>query len=190
MEAKKFDPKNMGLSEKQIAEHLKLYQGYVKKSQEIREKFGKADWQDVNITESEIRSLVIGETFANNGVRLHEAYFENISADKQEPSGKAKELVIEKFKGIEEFNKRITSFALSVRGWVVLAWDLESKRLRIFGTDQHDIAVWNVVPLIVLDMYEHAYFIDFGTDKKAYLEWFLDHINWNVVSERASKLNF
>ena len=184
---KEFELKNIGLSEKQINEHLKLYQGYVKKSQDIREKFGNANWEDANTTQSEIRNLILGETFANNGVRLHEAYFENIS-EEQEPKGEAKKLIIEKFRSMEEFNKRLTSFALSVRGWVIFAWDFETKRFRLFGTDQHDLAVWNVMPLIVLDVYEHAYFIDFGTDKKAYINWFLKHINWKVISSRTNKI--
>ena len=187
MEAKKFDLNGIGLSEKQINEHLKLYEGYVKKSEDIREKFGKANWEDANTTQSEIRSLILGETFANNGVRLHEAYFENIG-EESESEGKLNNLVIEKFKTIEEFKKRIIAFGLSSRGWVILAWDFENNRLRLFGTDQHDIAVWNCAPLIVLDMYEHAYFIDFGTNKKAYIEWFLTHINWKVIEERMEKI--
>ena len=187
MEAKKFDLNGIGLSEKQINEHLKLYEGYVKKSEDIREKFGKANWEDANTTQSEIRSLILGETFANNGVRLHEAYFENIG-EESESEGKLNNLVIEKFKTIEEFKKRIIAFGLSSRGWVILAWDFENNRLRLFGTDQHDIAVWNCAPLIVLDMYEHAYFIDFGTNKKAYIEWFLSHINWKVIEERMEKI--
>lgn len=222
MEAKKFDLSGIGLSEKQINEHIKLYEGYIKKSDEIREKFSKVNWEDANTTQSEVRSLILGETFANNGVMLHEAYFENLrnndisdgfrtessdsarnsfefrhaqkSSDfrhlgkESEPEGKIKELILEKFKNIEEFKKRLTAFGLSSRGWVVLAWDLENNRLRLFGTDQHDIAVWNCVLLIVLDVYEHAYFIDFETNKKSYIGWFLTHINWKVVEERVGKI--
>lgn len=187
MESKEFQLKSIGLSEEQMDEHLKLYQGYLKKSQEIKEKFVDANLEDANATQSEIRSLILGETFANNGVRLHKAYFENISEEK-EFGGKIKKLIIEKFGGLEEFKKIVISFALSIRGWVILAWDYETEELRIFGTDQHDIAVWNVVPLIVLDVYEHAYFIDFGTNKKEYVNWFLEHINWEIASDRANKI--
>lgn len=186
MENRNFSLIGIGLSERQIAEHLKLYQGYIKKSDEIREKFSKVNLEDANTTQSEVRSLILGETFANNGVRLHKAYFENLG-EGEEPKGKIKELLLKKFKSIEEFKKRLTAFALSSRGWVIIAWDIESNRLRLFGTDQHDIAVWNCVPLLVLDVYEHAYFIDFGTDKRAYIEWFFSHINWKIVEERTER---
>jgi superoxide dismutase, Fe-Mn family len=175
------------LSEKQFQEHLKLYEGYIKKSDDIREKFSKVDWNDTNATQSDVRSLVLGETFANNGVRLHEYYFENIET-KTELDGNIKQALLDKFKTIEEFKKRMIAFALSCRGWVVLAWDKENERLRLFGTDQHDIAVWNAIPLLVLDVYEHAYFIDFGTNRKAYVEKFLENVNWKVVNERFDKM--
>ena len=134
-----------------------------------------------------MRSLILGETFANNGVRLHETYFDNLSNKKYEPEGKIKKLLIEKFNSIDNFKKRLIAFALSVRGWVVLVWDSYDNKLKLFGTDQHDIAVWNCTPLLVLDMYEHAYFIDFGTDKKKYIEWFFEHIDWKVVEKRTER---
>jgi len=70
-----------------------------------------------------------------------------------------------------------------------LAWDFENNRLRLFGTDQHDIAVWNCAPLIVLDMYEHAYFIDYGVNRGSYIDAFFENLDWKKVEENFSSKN-
>jgi Fe-Mn family superoxide dismutase len=173
------------LSEKQFQEHIKLYEGYVKKSAEIGEKLKASTFEDVNATFSEVRSLRRGETFAANGIRLHELYFENLG--KSECKGKIKKAIEDKW-GFEKFKKSFIASALSVRGWVILAYDWELERLKIYATDQHDNAVWSATPLLVLDVYEHAYFMDFGTNRKAYVEAFFENIDWHVVNERLEYL--
>ncbi|MEK6969013.1 MAG: Fe-Mn family superoxide dismutase [Nanoarchaeota archaeon] len=174
------------LSEKQFREHIKLYEGYVKKSESIKNKFEEVSWEDANTTQSSVRNLLLGEIFANNGAKLHEYYFGNLG--KSRLNGEIKK-ALQDFKTMEEFEKRLIAFALSSRGWVILAWDFEMKRLRLFGTDQHDVAVWNTVPLLVLDVYEHAYFIDYGTDRKKYVEDFLTEIDWKVVNDRFKAIS-
>ena len=78
---------------------------------------------------------------------------------------------------------------MSARGWVILAYDLNDGRLHNYISDIHNQGiVLGTIPLIVLDMYEHAYFIDFGTDKKSYIDWFLSSINWEIVEERLGKI--
>lgn len=173
------------LSEKQFSEHLKLYEGYVKKSEEIGEKLKSSSFDDANATFSEVRSLRNAETFAKNGIRLHELYFGSLGKGKL--SGKIKKLIEEKW-GFEKFKKSFAASALSVRGWVILAYDLELKKINIFATDQHDIAVWNAVPLLILDVYEHAYFMDYGTNRKQYVEDFFENIDWNEVSKRFERI--
>ena len=76
MEAKSF-PAIEGLSERQVNEHLKLYQGYCKKIDEIRDKILKAE-KDGNATYSDIRELKLEEGFCINAIKLHELYFENM----------------------------------------------------------------------------------------------------------------
>jgi Fe-Mn family superoxide dismutase len=181
METKTFIEKSF-LSERQFQEHLKLYSGYVKKSEEVGEKLKNSSFDDGNATFSETRSLRLAETFSINGVKLHELYFENLG--KTEIKGKVINAIIEKWGDFEKFKKSFIASALSVRGWVILAWDNDLKKLKIYATDQHDFAVWNATPLLVLDVYEHAYFIDFGTDRKKYIDTFFENINWSVVDGR------
>lgn len=173
------------LSDWQFSEHIKLYEGYVKKANEIGEKLKLSNFEDTNATLSEVRSLRLGETFAINGVKLHELYFENLGIS--EFDGNISKEIITKW-GFEKFKKSFSASALSVRGWVILAWDNDLKRLKIYATDQHDFAVWNSVPLLVLDVYEHAYFVDFGTNRKGYIEKFFESINWEVVEKRFKKI--
>jgi Fe-Mn family superoxide dismutase len=184
MEAKEFKEKSF-LSERQFQEHLKLYNGYIKKAEEVGEKLKNSSFDDANATFSETRSLRLAETFSINGVKLHELYFDNLG--KTEKEGKVVDAIIEKWGDFERFKKSFIASALSVRGWVILAWDNDMKKLKMYATDQHDIAVWNATPLLVLDVYEHAYFIDFGTDRKKYVETFFENINWGVVNERLEK---
>jgi Fe-Mn family superoxide dismutase len=67
----------------------------------------------------------------------------------------------------------------------VLAWDTHDKTLRIYNGDTHNQGgVWGALPLLVLDVYEHAYFMDFGSDRKAYIQDFMAHIDWSVVEQR------
>lgn len=180
MELKNFK-KPTFLSEKQFSEHLKLYEGYVKKVNEIGGRLKTTNFEDANATFSEIRSLRRGETFATCGVKLHELYFENLGDSKL--NGKIAREIENKW-GFDKFKKSFTASALSVRGWVILAWDNDLKRLKIYATDSHDNAIWNAVPLLVLDVYEHAYFMDYGANRKKYVEDFLNNIDWKKINER------
>lgn len=82
-----------GISEKQLAEHYKLYEGYVKKYNELSTIIKSVDPAASNATYSEIRETNLEKVFALNAIKLHEAYFENMSADTQECSGAIKELI-------------------------------------------------------------------------------------------------
>lgn len=179
MQAKKFS--NIGLSERQAGEHFKLYEGYCKKIEEIRKKIIQ---EEGNSTYSEIRELKIEEGFALNAVKLHELYFENLG--KGNPSGKFLEIIEKDFGTLENWKKELVSCGLSARGWVVLAYDNKDSKLHNYICDMHNQGgIWDSIPILVLDMYEHAYFIDYGTDKKSYISWFLDNIKWDVIEKRA-----
>lgn len=80
---------------------------------------------------------------------------------------------------------------LILRGWAVLSFDYRDGRLHNYGLDAHNIGViTGSVPLLVLDVYEHAYFIDYGTRRAAYIEAFMENIDWEVVNRRFYEINF
>jgi len=181
-----------GLSEKQLAEHHDvLYAGYVKKTNEIRGKLASVDLVAANATYSDLRELKIEETFALNGVKLHEGYFENLGGKGGAPSGAIADLLMEHFGSFEKWAAEFMACGMAARGWTVLAWDLEERRLMNIVTDLHNQGgVWGAVPILVLDVYEHAYFLDYATAKKKYVEAFMQNIDWEAVNARLKKLSF
>src|SRR3989344_9362164 len=110
-----------GLSEKQLKEHHDvLYAGYVKKIDEIEEKLNGVDLALANATSSELRALKIEETFALNGVKLHEGYFDNMQPAGGVPMGKIAELIARDFGSFEKWLAEFKGLGLCARGWVVL----------------------------------------------------------------------
>ncbi|MDD2785489.1 MAG: superoxide dismutase [Patescibacteria group bacterium] len=182
------------ISEKTLAiHHDKLYAGYVAKKDEIADKLKTisqgGDAASANQTYSELRALKEGETFAVNGVYLHEWYFDNLGGDGK-PTGKIADDITAKFGSWENFINYFAACGMAARGWVVLAWDTHDKTLQIFNGDVHNQGgVWGAIPLLVLDVYEHAYFIDFGSDRKAYIKDFMEHVNWATVEQRYTDSN-
>lgn len=188
-----FDFKSVnGISKKQLDEHYKLYSGYVSKLNEIWNiPYIPGNYTDSNATYSKMRSLKLGETYALNGVKLHNLYFENMTGGSNIPYGPIFNAITNQFATYDDFISYLTNVGLSMRGWVVLSIDLVDNKLHIIGSDSHDTgAVWQSFPLLVMDVYEHAYFMDFGTDKKKYISTFIENINWSILNDRFQKYIF
>ena len=177
-----------GISEKTISiHHDKLYAGYVAKKNEIGDKLKVlshgGDVASANQSYSELRALKDGETFATNGVYLHEWYFEILGGNGT-PSGPLVDALVAQYGSLENFLAYFSACGMAARGWVVLAWDTHEKALRTYIGDAHNQGgVWGCMPVIVLDVYEHAYFIDYGSDRKAYIADFWKNINWEKANQ-------
>lgn len=172
-----------GISKKTLdIHHGKLYTGYVNKSNEIEDKIKKADKASANASYSEIGELKRQQSFALNGVYLHEAYFSVLGGDGK-PTGPLVEGIKKDFGSYEEWEADFKSAGLAARGWVVLVFDVNDGRLHNYSCDVHNQGgIWGAVPIIVLDVYEHAYFIDFGSDRKSYIEAFMKNLNWEAAN--------
>lgn len=178
-----------GISQKQLQEHHDvLYVGYVNKYNEIVELLEKADNKLANATYSELRELQLEKGFALNGVKLHEWYFENMTDQRQDCAGAIKELIEDKWGSIDTWADQFAAMGLASRGWVVLAWDYEAGTVDNYICDVHNQGgIWSTVPLLVLDVYEHAYFLDYATARKGYIEAFMQLIDWNIVNKRIEQ---
>lgn len=182
------------ISDKTMAIHKdKLYAGYVAKEKEVGDKLvvlRKSGNYDGNATYSELRSLKDAETFVTNAVYLHEWYFDVLGGDGD--ASKAPELskaLVEKWGSIDEAIKYMSACGMAARGWAVLAWDTKDGKLRQYNADAHaQGGVWGCLPIIVLDVYEHAYFIDFGADRKSYIEAYWRTFNWAVAEAMYLKV--
>lgn len=188
MEAKPLKYRELpGLSQKQLSEHHDiLYAGYVKKINEIREKLITIDKTSANATFSELREIKLEEGFAWNGVILHEGYFDNMEASPI--SGKILKMIEEDFSSLEKWQEEFRALGMAARGWVVLAFDMNDGKLHNYLCDMHNQGgIWNCVALLIMDVYEHAYFIDYATARKAYIEAFMKNISWDEVNSRIEK---
>jgi len=164
--------------------HDKLYAGYVNKRNEIEEALQKVDRSKANQIYSEMRGLKHEETFAANGQILHEIYFSIMGGDGQ-PKGEVVDKIKEDFGTFAAWEEDFKATAMVARGWVVLAYDPSDRRLHNFACDaQNQGGVWGTFPILNCDTYEHSYFIDYGSDRKAYVEAFMRNVNWDEVNRR------
>lgn len=178
-----------GISAKTLSiHHDKLYAGYVAKVDEITDKLialRTSGQYAGNATFSDLRALKDAETFAVNGVYLHEWYFQGLGGDgAHEKAPELSSALAKKWGSVEEGIKYFSACAMAARGWSVLCWDTKAGELRHYNGDAHNQGgVWGCLPIIVIDVYEHAYFIDFGSDRKAYLEVFWKNFDWAKAEE-------
>ncbi|WP_324669694.1 superoxide dismutase [Geochorda subterranea] len=181
-----------GISERTMTEHYKLYQGYVNKYNEIMAKLaelGDADYQAANQTYSLIRELKVELTFALGGVKNHELYFDILSGTGGKPSGALLAQIERDFGSFDRWAKDLKATGIAARGWVWLAWDHDNKYLfNYIGDAQNTFPVWNATPILALDTYEHAYFIDYGTNRGSYIDAFFRNLDWAKVERRFAAI--
>ncbi len=177
-----------GISRETIEAHYKLYQGYVNKRNEILGKLVDVDLAAANQVYSELRSLKVDLSFAIGGIKNHEIYFEHLGGTGGDPAGIFASLVKRDFGSVPEWKADLKATGLAGRGWAWTAYDWDEGRLfNYIGDAQNTFPIWNATPLVALDVYEHAYFIDFGTDRAAYIEAFFNNLDYDVVNDWAQK---
>ncbi len=173
-----------GISRETVEAHYKLYQGYVAKRNEILGKLADVDLSTANQTYSELRALKVDLTFALGGIKNHEIYFEHLGGAGGDPAGLFGDLVKRDFGSVEAWKADLKATGLGGRGWAWTAYDWDEGRLfNYIGDAQNTFPVWNATPLVALDVYEHAYFIDFGTDRGSYIDKFFDNLDYDVVND-------
>jgi Fe-Mn family superoxide dismutase len=180
-----------GISKQEMDQHWGiLYKGYVAKLNEIRANLETVDYSKANQTYSDLRGMKTEEIFALNGAKLHEWYFDNLGGKGGRAEGRILELIERDFGSYEKWETEFKSIGLAVRGWVVLAYDLDDGKLHNYGQDAHNVGVpWGAYPLLILDVYEHAYGIDYGVKRAPYLDAFMKNVEWSEVNERLAKFH-
>lgn len=175
-----------GLSENQLSQHNTLYLRYVNKLNEINEKLKTADKEKANAAHSEYRDLKIDRVFSNNGVILHELYFENLSPISAKPSRCFEVAIVRDFSSYDNYIADLKSSMKSTRnGWVISAYNFRTGKIENYIFEFHDLYLpVDIKPLLVIDVWEHAYMIDYGIDKDSYIKAFFNNVDWNIVSNR------
>jgi superoxide dismutase, Fe-Mn family len=181
-----------GISKKTIEEHLKLYQGYVNKYNEINQKLdtlSDEDYAKANQVFSSLRELKVELSFAWGGIINHELYFSILGDDKgttsrRAPDGALLKQIEKDFRSFEHYKKDMKASGIAARGWVWTGWNTKEKRLfNYLGDSQNTYLTWDVIPIVALDTYEHAYFIDYGVNRSGYIDAFFENVNWNWVEK-------
>ena len=172
-----------GISRASIEAHYRLYQGYVGKRNEILAKLETLDRSGANQVYSELRALKVDLSFAIGGIKNHEIYFAHLGGGGGNPTGAVAALIERDFGSAEKWREDLTATGLAGRGWAWTAYDWDEHRLfNYIGDAQNTFPIWNATPLVALDVYEHAYFLDFQTDRAAYIEAFFANLDWGVVN--------
>jgi Fe-Mn family superoxide dismutase len=177
-----------GISRASVEAHYKLYQGYVAKRNEILAKLAEVDLSTANQVYSDVRALKIDLTFAIGGVKNHEIYFEHLGGGGGDPTGPIAALIERDFGSVDAWRTDLKATGMGGRGWAWTAYDWDEQRLfNYIGDAQNTFPVWNATPLVALDVYEHAYFLDYQTDRASYIDAFFGNLDWDVISSWVSK---
>jgi Fe-Mn family superoxide dismutase len=173
-----------GISRESIEAHYKLYEGYVAKRNEILGKLAEVDLSSANQVYSELRALKVDLTFAIGGIKNHEIYFEHLGGDGGDPDGAIGDLIERDFGSTSNWRADLKATGMGGRGWAWTAYDWDEGRLfNYIGDTQHTYPIWNATPLIALDVYEHAYFLDYQTDRASYIDAFFANLDWSTVND-------
>lgn len=174
-------------SDQMLKTHLSLYHGHVKNTDRLatrllsKVKLGKT-------ATMEYAELKRRFGWEYNGMRLHELYFENLS-NKTAPLKKRSPLYEKLWQDFGQFGTWERGFmgvgGMRGIGWVVLTRDPITGRLFNVWMDEHDTGfLVGSTPLLVMDVFEHAYLLDYGVNRTAYVQAFMKAINWRVVERR------
>ena len=176
-----------GISPKIIEEHLKLYQGYVTKCNEITNALldlTDEDYKDSNASYSKVRELKVALSFVKAGMYLHEIYFGHLGGDGIILNDNT--LLLNQInKDFGSYGAWLTDFKATgklARGWAHLVWEAKEQRLcNVLGDAHNSYAYWGATPILSMDVYEHAYFMDYGVNRVGYIDAFFDNLDWPVV---------
>ena len=189
-----YEPKNFdrllgtkGFSDQLLKNHFTLYQGYVTNTNKLLDALKKIA-NEAKHTTPEFAELKRRLGWEFNGMRLHEYYFENLSKDAsqlEKNSQLAKHLVKE-FGSLENWERDFKgSGAMRGIGWVVLYYDPLGQRFINTWINEHDVGhMSGCVPILIMDVFEHAFMIDYGLKRADYIEAFFRQIDWRVVEKR------
>jgi Fe-Mn family superoxide dismutase len=176
-----------GFSDPLLKNHFELYQGYVKNANAILgelERMTKEEKLDTPAA-AELRRRFGWEY---DSIRLHEFYFENLTKNPRplDPGSRLAQRLNEDFGSAANWQKDFEAAgAMRGIGWVVAYHDPLRNRLFNAWIDEHDRGhLVACTPVVVLDVFEHAYMIDYGVKKAGYLEAFFRNLNWDASTQR------
>ena len=188
-ESKNFDNLlgTKGFSDTLLKNHFILYQGYVANTNKL------LDLMMSMVKEGKASTLEFAELkrrfgWEFNGMRLHELYFGNMNKGNSKLDEKSKlfKKIEKQFGSYENWLSAFKSVgAMRGIGWVILYYDFEGDNLVNVWINEHDVGhLAGAKPLLIMDVFEHAYMVDYNLKKADYIESFINSIDWDAVSKR------
>jgi len=183
-----FDPTKLkGLSEKLItSHHQNNYGGAVRRLNQIQQQIGSLP---KDAAPYQMGSLKREELIATNSMILHEFYFGNLGGDGK-ASGTMVDLIKAQYGTLEawEHDFRLSGLSLAGgSGWMILNYNPRDNAVHNYWAADHTHSLAWGVPLLVMDMYEHSYQMDYGANARGYIDAFFQNINWDEVNRRAEE---
>jgi len=171
--------------------HDKHHQGYVNGANAILKKLDSARKEGRDL---DVKATLKALSFNIGGHILHSLFWPNLApahARAGEPGGVLGDVIKKEFGSFERFRKEFSQAAVSVEGsgWAALSYCLRTNRLIIVQIEKHNINVYPMFRiLMVLDVWEHAYYLDYKNARSKFVEAFWNIVNWNTVNQRLVEL--
>jgi superoxide dismutase, Fe-Mn family len=175
-----------GFSEALLKNHFTLYQGYVTNSNKVMEILEQMV-KDGKMATPEFAELKRRLGWEFNGMRLHELYFGNLGGSEPiNPGGKLAAKMADSFGNSDIWEKEFRAVgALRGIGWAVLYQDPASGRLINFWVNEHDAGhPAGCSPILIMDVFEHAFMLDYGLKRGDYIEAFFRNVDWKAAESR------
>jgi Fe-Mn family superoxide dismutase len=175
-----------GFSDALLQMHFKLYEGYVKNTNELLDRL-KSMSQNNQAYSPDYAGLKRHFGWEFDGMRLHELYFENLGGKANLSSTSALFVALSaQFGSYEQWKSDfIATGMMRGIGWVILYYDPQQKQLVNCWINEHDVGhLAKSYPILIMDVFEHAYIIQYGLDRAKYIDAFFSNIDWNAPSSR------
>lgn len=182
-------PRLKGLSERLLASHYENnYGGALRRLNAIEQRLAALDWGTDPVFE--INGLKREELIASGSVILHEVYFEGLGGPGGDPGQELAAAIERDFGSVARWRAAFTTIAKALAGgsgWVLLTWSPRLGRLVNQRAADHAHSLAGAVPVLALDMYEHAYAIDFGANAAAYVDAYMANLHWERIRARFQR---
>ncbi|MEM0357992.1 MAG: superoxide dismutase [Candidatus Bathyarchaeia archaeon] len=179
------------MSEEQLRiHHTKHHQAYVNGANAILQRLDKARRENLDI---DVKATLKELSWNVAGHLLHSLFWGNLAPPSKgggNPGGKLADKIVEEFGSFERFKKEFSQAAISVEGsgWAALTLCRQTGRLMLMQVEKHNVNLYPMFRiLMVLDVFEHAYYIDYKNDRAKFVEAFWSIVNWDEVRRRLEE---
>ncbi len=178
-----------GFSATLIQEHLALLKRYIEELNTLESRKNSIDLGGANPVFSHWRTCLFEHLELRNAIRLHDYYFSGLTSRNMSAGKRFGRVVVHNFGSFDQWWVKFRASALASRAWCMFGFDTQTGKCSIFGTDNDRQCPMDFVPVLVVDMAEHAYCLDYPGDPYAYLDAWLKRVNWQEIDKRLANIS-